>query len=167
MRKSLNLEIERGGVLTFAESEGSMVILNAIQLLWQNGELAFLYKHNIYSVFIAIKSLSREKIIIIQLLDSTKEQHWTILLSIPKRKEKGQQSWLESMKSYNLVHLIFCHAIFFCCCSWLNTLVRVRHTRFAWGYYYCCWMWREQEPVEILSFCIHKYIKSRFDLLTP
>jgi hypothetical protein len=27
MRKSLDLEIERGGVLTFAESEGSMVIL--------------------------------------------------------------------------------------------------------------------------------------------
>jgi len=87
MRKSLDLEIERGGVLTFAESEGS-IVMNAIQLLWQNGKLAFSYKHNIYSVFIAIKSLSREKIIIIQLLDSTKEQHWTILLSIPKRKRK-------------------------------------------------------------------------------
>jgi hypothetical protein len=83
----LDLEIERGGVLTFAESEGS-IVMNAIQLLWQNGKLAFSYKHNIYSVFIAIKSLSREKIIIIQLLDSTKEQHWTILLSIPKRKRK-------------------------------------------------------------------------------
>jgi hypothetical protein len=32
MRKSLDLEIERGGVLTFAESEGS-IVMNAIQLL--------------------------------------------------------------------------------------------------------------------------------------
>jgi hypothetical protein len=66
------------------------------------------------------------------------------------------------MKSYYLVHLLFCHAIFFCCCSWLNTLVRARHTRFAWGYYYCCWMWREQEPVEILLFCIHKYASTLY-----
>jgi hypothetical protein len=158
----LDLEIERGGVLTFAESEGS-IVMNAIQLLWQNGKLAFSYKHNIYSVFIAIKSLSREKIIIIQLLDSTKEQHWTILLSIPKRKRKKDNVTTELVRINEVILSIqLLGQLFFCCCSWLNTLVRARHTRFAWGYYYCCWMWREQEPVEILLFCIHKYASTLY-----